>query len=201
MKKRYLIYALACLSACGQAKNYDAAINEHRMAYKQGFLTDERAPLTAADTGYLRFYEPDEAYKVTARFERTPNTLPFNIPTVSGKTKEYQQYGTATFTINDTTVTLHIYQSVKLRQMKEYSDHLFIPFTDATTGFDTYGGGRYLDISTKDLNGNEVVLDFNKCYNPWCAFADGYSCPIPPRENFLKVAIKAGEKNYAKNIH
>ena len=80
---------------------------------------------------------------------------------------------------------------------EEYSDYLFIPFKDGTTKEDiTYEGGRYMDMVTSDFTSEFVTIDFNKCYNPWCAYADGYSCPVPPKENKLRVSIYAGEKLY-----
>lgn len=122
------------------------------------------------------------------------------MPTHSGKDKKYKQYGIITFSLHDTVSVLHIYQSIDLIKNPKYKNYLFIPFTDATTYGETYGGGRYLDLSIDDIKGNELILDFNKCYNPYCAYAGGYSCPIPPRENELKVAIMAGEMQYGKNI-
>jgi uncharacterized protein (DUF1684 family) len=81
----------------------------------------------------------------------------------------------------------------------EYKDHLFLPFTDLTSGEETYTAGRYIDLSFEDIIDNKVVIDFNKAYNPYCAYVSGkYNCPIPPRENTLSVAILAGEKNYGK---
>ncbi len=75
--------------------------------------------------------------------------------------------------------------------------HLFLPFTDLTNGDQTYGGGRYIDLSRADVEKKEVWIDFNHAYNPWCAYSDGYNCPVPPRENALPVAILAGEMMYS----
>jgi len=80
----------------------------------------------------------------------------------------------------------------------DYADYLFIPFTDNTSGNESYGGGRYLDYKISDIKNNKLLLDFNKAYNPYCAYTTGYNCPIPPAENDLKVAIKAGEKAFEK---
>ena len=66
---------------------------------------------------------------------------------------------------------------------------------------ETYGGGRYIDLTITDIKNNLIELDFNKCYNPYCAYSDGYSCPIPPDENNLKIKIEAGEKKFAKPQH
>lgn len=198
MKTRalYTVFMLSAFSCCGQPKTYTAQILEHRRHYKQEFLEDGRSPLTAADTGYLRFYRPDERYRVKAKLTLTPDAKPFDIPTVSGKSKRYRQYGWLSFKINDTAVKLQVLQSLKLMEEPRDSDHLFVPFTDGTTYVETYGGGRYLDLSQKDVENGFIELDFNKCYNPWCAYASGYSCPIPPPENRMPVAIKAGEMNY-----
>ncbi|MEI9910512.1 MAG: DUF1684 domain-containing protein [Bacteroidota bacterium] len=84
--------------------------------------------------------------------------------------------------------------------MEEYREQLFLPFTDLTTGEETYTAGRYIDLTFNDIIGDKVVIDFNKAYNPYCAYISGkYNCPIPPKENNLTVAILAGEKNYGKH--
>jgi uncharacterized protein (DUF1684 family) len=82
--------------------------------------------------------------------------------------------------------------------MPKYKNYLFVPFKDMTNGKETYGGGRYLDLETTDIQNDSVILDFNKAYNPYCAYSNGYSCPIPPKENHLAVSIEAGEKTFGK---
>ena len=84
-------------------------------------------------------------------------------------------------------------------ETEKYRNYLFVPFTDATTGKQSYGSGRYLEFYKKDIENNTLQLDFNKAYNPYCAYATGYKCPIPPRENRLSISIKAGEMNFAKS--
>ena len=117
----------------------------------------------------------------------------------SGKTKQqYRVYGIIHFNLHDTAVSLTIYQSRSLMSSEKYKEHLFIPFTDLTSGRETYGGGRYIDLSISDISNNTYIIDFNKAYNPYCAYTTGYNCPIPPKENDLSVAIKAGEMNYMK---
>jgi uncharacterized protein (DUF1684 family) len=96
---------------------------------------------------------------------------------------------------------LYIYQSEALMQQEKYKDYLFVPFGDATSGFTSYGGGRYMDFRLQDIKNNQLIIDFNKAYNPYCAYTTGYNCPIPPKENLLTVAIPAGEKNYGKPFH
>lgn len=199
MRKSILIPVLFSLTACAQNVSYNDSILQYRQHYKQEFLEDERSPLTAPDTGFLRFYAPDETYRVAASLELTPNTKPFDMPTASGKSKPFKQYGVLKFTLNDTSMSLPVYQNLKLKKDPKHKYHLFLPFRDKTSNEQTYGGGRYIDLSIKDIDDNGMIeVDFNKCYNPWCAYGTGYSCPIPPKENRIPVAVKAGEMNFGK---
>lgn len=179
------------------AQMYKDSMAVYRQHYKEDFLTDKRSPLKAADTGFLRFYRIDQSYRVVASLEVTKDAKPFLIPTHSGMLKPYRGYGILSFKLHNRSYVLHAYQSADSTK-KELAAYLFIPFTDKTNGKETYGAGRYIDIDTSEIKGDKVVLDFNKCYNPYCAFADGYSCPFPPRENDLNTEIKAGEKLFGK---
>lgn len=191
--------SLLPLSSWGQADAaYAKSIRKHRKHYKREFLEDARAPLNRKSIKKLRFYQPDTTYRVTASFERTSDAEPFDMPTYSGITKPYVKFGTATFSLKDTTVQLAVYQSLRLIRMPQYREHLFIPFKDATNGMETYGGGRYMDLTKASIQDGQLVIDFNKAYNPWCAYSDGYNCPIPPLENHLPVFIEAGELDYPK---
>jgi len=178
--------------------SYADSIRQYREKYKREFLEDNRSPLKAADTNYLRFFAANENYRVIATFTRTPKTKTFDMPTHSGKLKKYRQYGLLTFTIHDTTETLEVYQGVDLMKQKGLEDYLFVPFTDMTNYLTTYAGGRYIDLRIGDIKNGKLLLDFNKCYNPYCAYADGYSCPIPPDANKLKLAIPVGEMLFGK---
>ena len=146
--------------------------------------------------GGITFFTPDKSYCVWADFKETPGSVPFMIETHSGKKKPYREYGVLTFSIHDTVLTLHVYQGLDLVQDAAYKDYLFIPFTDETNYETTFAGGRYIDLAINDIKDNKVLLDFNKCYNPYCAYADGYSCPIPPRENRISIEIPVGEKMF-----
>lgn len=155
--------------------------------------------VTGDDKQFFRFFAVNEKYKVTARFEKPGDSKWFNMETSGAIKKTFRIYGILHFAINDTPVTLNIYQSQNLMNVNEYKDHLFLPFTDLSSGEETYAAGRYIDLSTGDIAGNKVVIDFNKAYNPYCAYVSGkYNCPIPPKENQLPVAIPAGEKTFTK---
>jgi uncharacterized protein (DUF1684 family) len=183
------------------AQDFKAEIEKHRDEYKADFLKNSSSPLKKEDFEYLRFYEPNEKFKVACKFVATTRRnsarkKPLEIPTSSGQTAAYTKFGELKFEIDGKPNKLAVYQSLRLRNLPQYRDYLFIPFKDLTNGKESYGGGRYLDLRMKEIEGDRIYLDFNKAYNPYCAFSAGYSCPIPPKENHLKVAIEAGEKNF-----
>jgi uncharacterized protein (DUF1684 family) len=152
------------------------------------------------DRKQLHFFDVNEKYRVIAKFEKTQTNQWFEMPT-SGKIKKvFRVYGVLSFAINDTLVKLNLYQSQELMGNDQYKNYLFLPFTDATTGNETYESGRYIDLQTSDIKNNEVIIDFNKAYNPYCAYVSGvYNCPIPPAANHLPVAILVGEKIYGRH--
>jgi len=160
------------------------------------FYTDSTtSPLSpeerAAFQGHEFFsYNPEMA--VEANIEVLENESWFNMATSSGVSREYRRYAKATFELRGETLELFLYQSKRLMAMDEYKDHLFLPFMDKTTGVSTYGTGRFMDITKPE--GNTMVLDFNYAYNPYCAYTDGYSCPITPKENYIDVEVNAGIK-------
>lgn len=173
---------------------YAKEILAHRDDYKLGFTKNPRSPLKLEDLENLRFFDANLKYKVTCTFKRTPNEKPFELPTSSGKTKPFVKYGVLSFELDGKKMQLTVYQNLSLTSQPKYAQHLFLPFRDETNGDTTYGGGRYIDITIADVEAKKPVLDFNKCYNPWCHYSDGFSCPIPPVENTLKIEIPAGEK-------
>lgn len=152
------------------------------------------------DRKYLQFFPIAEKHRITGRFERTENSPWFMMETSGPVKKSHRIYGRVFFTVNDTAVTLCIYQSQDLMKTKEYKDYLFIPFIDASAGEETYESGRYIDLTIEDIKDNTCVIDFNKAYNPYCAYVSNvYNCPVPPKENWISVSILAGEKKYAKS--
>ncbi|MBK8491093.1 MAG: DUF1684 domain-containing protein [Saprospirales bacterium] len=178
--------------------SYVAEILQHRQDYARDLIEGERAPLRARDTAYLDFFPPDPAYKVLADFTSTPEAEPFEMPTSSGRTKTFVQYGWLHFSLAADTFRLAVYRNLMLT-MDIYKKHLFLPFKDGSSGESTYGGGRYLDLSMENIQDGKIILNFNLAYNPYCAFSNGYNCPIPPSVNRLDVAIEAGEKAFTKD--
>jgi len=182
-----------CSSAVAQNDFYVKQLKAYQLNYVK---THEVVP--AADKKYFRFYPIGSRYNVTCSFQKITDTVGFTMTTSAKTQKHYFKYGRLDFTIDGTNHHLFVYQSKDLMLTEKYRNYLFVPFTDATTGYQTYGSGRYLEFYTKDIQNNTLQLDFNKAYNPYCAYSAGYKCPIPPKENFLTVAIEAGEKNFAK---
>ncbi len=132
-------------------------------------------------------------FYVKAKLVKAENAVPFELPTSSGKTKKYQEFGKVYFKINGAEQVLTVYQSLDLAKNPAYKNYLFLPFKDATSGKETYGGGRYLDLRIPE--NDELIIDFNKAYHPYCAYnATDYNCPIVPQENWLKIPIEAGVK-------
>jgi uncharacterized protein len=189
------IICILCLAPffCKAQSSYEDSIRN----YIQRYVNDHEV-VKGEDKKSLQFYSANKAYRVSAAFEKKNNSEWFWMNTSGTMKQQYRVYGVLSFKIADTLLRLNVYQSQSLMATKDNSDYLFVPFTDKTTGFETYGAGRYIDLRIGDINNNSCVLDFNKAYNPYCAYASGFNCPVPPKENDLNISILAGEKNYLK---
>ncbi|WP_410221264.1 DUF1684 domain-containing protein [Pedobacter sp.] len=195
--RNLLIVFFLFVASLAQAQNFKAETEQHRIKYKEDFITNEHSPLKEADLKYLNFFDADSSYKVRAKVKLLSNEKPFKMPTYAGTTAEYVKYAVLSMQVHNQPVQLTLYKNVALSQNPVYRDYLFLPFTDQTNNKETYGGGRYMDLKTSDIVKDKIEIDFNKAYNPYCAYSDGYRCPIPPEENDLSLAIKAGEKKYS----
>ncbi|MCJ8164269.1 DUF1684 domain-containing protein [Pontibacter sp. E15-1] len=174
---------------------YMQQINRFQEELNAEYADTATSPLPKAQiAGFkgLPFFPIDSAYRLTATFVRTPGQLAFYMPTTTGNRKMYEKYGEVHFILHGKKQMLTVYQSHTLRETAAYKDYLFLPFTDLTNGHESYGSGRFMDLRIPE--GDTITLDFNKAYNPYCAYSEGYNCPIPPRENRLKVAVRAGVK-------
>ncbi|MCW5517585.1 DUF1684 domain-containing protein [Muriicola sp. Z0-33] len=144
----------------------------------------------------LDFFPPDTNFRVKANLLRTPEAIPFMMPTTTDRKSEEVLYGIASFLLQGKRYELEIYQNLELMTEEGYEDYLFLPFLDTTNGEDTYSGGRYIDLAIP--GGDDIVIDFNKAYNPYCAYNKKYSCPIVPKVNELNTAVVAGVKEFKK---
>ena len=142
----------------------------------------------------LDFYPIDEKFIVEAKFIRTKKEKVFKMKTSTSRLPEYKKYGELHFTIDGVDCKLNVYQNIDLIKKPGFDDYLFLPFSDLTNGKETYIGGRYVDLRIQ--KSTTWKIDFNKAYNPYCAYNYEYSCPIVPLENDLNVAILAGVKKF-----
>ncbi len=194
-----LLIGFFCISLFCQctSKVLRIAIGQHRETVIQEHLEDERSPIKADNVGDLRYFDATEKYIFDCDCEWIRNGEALNIPTSSGKIKEFQRVAKLSCDNKLQQFELMVYQNTKLIRIPEYKDYLFLPFTDNSNDEETYGGGRYIDLKRQEIMDNKYTLDFNTCYNPWCAYSDGFNCPIPPTENHLDFKVLAGEKMFA----
>ena len=189
----FLGWALAVNVAVAQCgPNWSAGLERYWAKIDSAYRDTLHSPLPVAERkGFtvLPRFTPDPAFCIEARFEARDGEV-FGMRTTSDREPKYQSVGTLHFQIGNTPEQLTVYRNIDLSRLPDYKNYLFVPFTDLTNDETTYGGGRYLDL--EGPLGLEVTLDFNKAYNPYCAYGGRYSCPIPPLENHLAVAIPAG---------
>lgn len=189
----YILIFLFLQLGLVHAQDYKEEITAFRNHLNEEYSNPATTPLAKEDLNTfdgLPFFPINEEFRINARFERTENAMPFLMSTTTDRLPTYEVYGTATFEIEGKPYRLNIYQSHSLRETEEYKNHLFLPFTDETNGNTTYGGGRFIDLEIPE--GEHITIDFNKAYHPYCAYNKKYSCPIPPKENHLPLAVKAG---------
>lgn len=192
MKKCTVLLLLLIATASFAQKSYKDSMQNYLRTYVQ-----QHEVVKGEDKSQMHFYEVNPAYRVVADFKSATTSNWIRFKTSGSMEKVFRVFGTASFRLNGKMQQLTIYQSQDLMTSPQYKDYLFLPFTDSTSGIETYEGGRYLDLTTADVKNGKVVLDFNKAYNPYCAYVSGiYNCPIPPKENALTTAIKAGEKAF-----
>lgn len=196
MKRLSILVSMLLLSGFVLAQNKDFYAEQIKEYQKNYVKTHE--VVKGKDKKYFHFFPVNSEFNVAAYFERITDTVGFTMTTSANTLKHYYKYGRLDFMIAGKEYLLFVYQSKDLMQTEKYRDYLFVPFTDASTGDETYGSGRYLEFFIQDIHDDTVRLDFNKAYNPYCAYSSGFKCPIPPKENRLPVAIKAGEMNFGK---
>ena len=136
------------------------------------------------------YYPIDKKYKVNAAVERIKGRKIIFLSTSNGKSERYQKFAWLKFSLDGQLLRLLVLKPLEFGEDKT----LFCGFADNTSGDGSYGGGRYLDVNIG--KSNKTSLDFNLAYNPYCAYVNQYTCPLPPSENILPIAIEAGERAY-----
>lgn len=187
-----LFYSSIVFAQC----NIDAA-KKFQIELNQSFADSLKSPLTANDLMQFKsldFYSIDQKYCVEAIFIRTKREKAFKMKTTTDRTPLYKKYGELHFFIDGKALKLNVYENLELLKRPGYEDYLFLPFSDLTCGKESYIGGRYVDL--RKQNNKVWSIDFNKSYNPYCAYNYKYSCPIVPLENDLNISIYAGVKKF-----
>ena len=196
---KYILFVL-CLSvsnilfAQNDKKAILKEIKAHQKELNEAYKDPEKSPLESADLKKFKkhdFFPINLDYRVKAKLIITENEGFFDMVTTTTRRPKYRKYGIIEFEIEGKKLQLSVYQSQDLQGNIEYKDYLFLPFKDLTNGVETYKVGRYIELSIPK-EGNEIIVDFNKAYNPYCAYSNDYSCPIVPSENHLNVRIPAG---------
>ena len=189
-------FFMHCANESASSRALRAELEKQRQAKNLHFKHDADSPLpdsAKADFSALHYFPIDLNYRFAGAIEKyaAPETLA--LATSDGRVKQALRYGRFAFTLEGQSLHLEVYRLLTLPA--QYADYLFIPFTDLTSGEESYSGGRYLDINERKEN--RYLIDFNLAYNPSCAYGrKDFSCPIPPRANDLAVRIAAGEKNW-----
>lgn len=204
MKKIVLLFVSMLVMSCNsQDKRPLIGKTEYQKKLNASFKDASRSPLKKKDLKNFKgldFFPVSDEYVVVAKLIKTKNAPTFKMATTTNRKPLYKEYGKLQFTIQGKELELTIYQSQDDLRDEKYKDYLFLPFTDDTSGNESYGGGRYMDVMTTDERSDgTIVLNFNNSYNPYCAYNDKYSCPLTPRKNHLDVEIKAGIKVFDKH--
>lgn len=202
MKPKNIILAVSVLAIVvimlysfqGSDPAYRDEIQKERDDKDRFMKTSSESPFAKIKDQYtaLRYFPIDPKYRIIADLIPIENKKIVTLATNDGKQERYQEYAYAEFDLDQFHNKLVIYEMI---DMGPFRGKLFLAFGDATSANETYGAGRYLDV-TKTPGATTITLDFNKAYNPYCAYNETYSCPLPPPENLLNVAIRAGEKTY-----
>lgn len=185
---------------CGnllQAQSFEEEVLHFQQELNKEYKDPEQSPLSKKERRKFKrhnFFPIDKTFRVEAKLVRTEDAETIQMETSTDRLSSYKKYGDAIFEINGKTYSLSLYQNLSLMKQEKYRNYLFLPFTDLSTGEETYGGGRYIDLEIPE-EGDVIIIDFNQAYHPFCAYSYRYSCPIPPKENFLNIKITAGIRN------
>jgi uncharacterized protein len=183
-------------TATPEHSSYGQEIERHRLEKDEAFKYEDWSPVDPhqrANFPGLSYFPPDERWRLKAKITRLKDGGVFEMPTSTGENRKQLRYARLDFETPEGKASLFAYKDAHGHRDRT----LFMPFRDATSGKETYGAGRYLDLEEPD--GDEVVLDFNLAYNPYCAYSEAYSCPLPPPENWLSIPVRVGEKNFGSH--
>ncbi len=185
-------FLFTCLSI-SQDTDYLKQVTSFQEKLNNQYKNPEDSPLLEKDLKSFEshdFFPIDKNFRVTAKLDFFEDPIIYGLMTITSRIAKYKKYAIAKFQLNGKNHQLTLYISETPSDDPKYADHVFLPFTDETNGDSTYGVGRYIDLKTTEED--TIVIDFNKSYNPYCAYSPNYSCPKPPKENHLNFEVKAG---------
>ena len=197
-----MISTILMIAACGTstpadpARDYVATVQAERAQKDEAFRRQVDQPITLDRQQFflpLKYFPVDPAYSVTATFAPAPARTSLQMPTSMGKMRDMEHVGTLSFTLKGQKMSLGAFVEAGTPP-----DRLFVPFTDLTSGTETYAAGRYLEF-TRTATGI-YTIDFNRAFHPWCYYNENYDCPYPPPSNRLPTPVRAGEKLAESNI-
>ncbi|WP_431136088.1 DUF1684 domain-containing protein [Psychroserpens mesophilus] len=200
MKSFLIAIVLISTLSCAQSKTPVLGDTEFQRELNAEYKDATSSPLKDKDRKTFKgldFFTFDSTYVVNAYLKRTPNTEWFDMKTTTSRVSPERIYGILTFELKGQSYTLNVYQGKDIIKREGLADYLFLPFLDDTNGEESYGGGRYIDLRIPE--GDTIEIDFNKAYNPYCAYNEKYSCPIVPRVNYLALEVRAGVKAFKKH--
>ena len=202
LKKQYLLFIFIALlgiviySLVGTEEtkpavklndSYLISIQNLRKEKNTYLKTKKDSPIeNRANFDGLKYFEINPDFKLSAKLDILTTGQKINIAMTGGETEQYEAFANATFELKG--------QKCALKIFKAEDGSLFLPFKDLTTNKETYGSGRYLDLDMKTIKNQQIEIDFNRCYHPFCAYNHTYTCPVPPAENMVNSAVKAGER-------
>lgn len=193
MNLMFFVFGMMMFASTNAQSTYVKHLEHHRDSINHHFADPETSILDSAlipTFGHLPFFEIDSTYRVEASFKKAKKRRTVVMKTSTDRMAEYLVYGSISFELKGEKCKLTVYRNKAHTTHPLYKDYLFLPFTDMSTGEESYGTGRYLDLKISDLE--NLVLDFNFCYAPYCAYSDRYSCPVPPSNNHINMKVLAG---------
>lgn len=170
------------------SESYADVVEKQRATFLKNLMDEKDSPVASLnDFSGIKYFDADKKYIIDAEFKAESSSSQTMILMTDSTQSEIQKAGSATFSIDGKSYTVSLFDEGEM---------FLFPFRDLTNAKETYGGGRFINIPKDKLNGNTIEIDFNNAHNFYCAYNENFICPIPPKENFINVEIRVGEKKY-----
>jgi uncharacterized protein (DUF1684 family) len=170
------------------SESYADSIKKQRETFEQNLKAEKDSPIaTLKDFAGIKYFEADKNFIIDADFQAITSSEKGMILMTDSTQSEVEKVGNATFSIDGKSFTVSLFDE---------GEYFLLPFRDLTSGKETYGGGRFINIPKDKLKDNKLEIDFNNAHNFYCAYNESFICPIPPKENFIAAEIRVGEKKY-----